>query len=119
MLEGGLVGSVPRAGYSKTNCDDVQQCYKSSPRSSADLLGDTIYFEGMKVRMPHCPFRRFKTLRSLFQTCLSRDEYCFSALFAFLLLGTCSQSHGVGPKFTEVNRKTCSDNSFFEQAICY
>lgn len=90
-----------------------------SPRWSADLLGDTICFEGLKVRMPYYPFRRFKTSRPLFHTCLCQDENSFSVLFAFLPLGTCSHSHGLDPKFTEVIRKTCSDNSFFEQAICY
>lgn len=47
----------------------------------------------MKVRMSHRPFRAF-------ETCLSLNENCFSALFAFLLLGTCSHFHCAGPKFT-------------------
>lgn len=43
----------------------------------------------------------------------------WKVLFFHPLLRTCSHSHAVGSKFTGVNRKICSDNSFFEQAICY
>lgn len=56
VLEGGIVGSIPRAGFQRIT-DDVQQCCKSSPRSPSDLLGDTKGSFPHKASLPQKAFR--------------------------------------------------------------